>query len=102
MSGMAGLDEAGEHRRDLLVPGADVAFDQPVHARPVRLALLGDDAVQLWMGGGEVDELADEQLRHGQLVDAAQPSARAVSAWLSSANRPSTAACHSSSFELKW
>ena len=40
---------------------------------PSRLALLGDDAVQLRMGGGEVDELADQQLGDGQLVDPAEP-----------------------------
>ena len=55
-----------------LVERPEVALDQPVHAWPVALALLHDDAVQLPVGRGEVDELADQEPGDGCVVDAAQ------------------------------
>ena len=44
--------------------------DEPADALAVGLALLGDDPVELRVGGREGDEVADDQLRGGDGIDA--------------------------------
>ena len=56
-----------------LIEGSDVLFDEPCEPRAFDLALLHDDAVELGMVGGEVDEIRDHQAGHRLVVHPAQP-----------------------------
>jgi hypothetical protein len=69
---LAPLDEVREALDGRVIQRANMTFDEPIHARPVELALLRDDAVQLRVMRGEEDELPHDEARGRQLVDAAQ------------------------------
>jgi hypothetical protein len=63
------FDQPLEQLGRLVVTASYVALYKPVHSGTIRLALLSNDPMQLGMRRRKVDELANEELRDGELVN---------------------------------